>query len=388
MLGPLDGRRRRRRDAVVGAVNCTLGWETLPGLCSSTIATAAPSATRMTAAAISPRRSHRRGTGLGMAAKISRSPRAPASSHARSWTRAQPRPRRSARPPGRVAGGPGLLDALGDADGVYLVGGAVRDLLRGDAPVDLDLVADRDIAELIAELSNSGGARRASTTASARPRSCSMPGASTSPAPAASATPIPGRCPTSSRRRSRRTCAGATSPSTPSPWGWGVPAGVSCWPCPARWTTSARGPCGSCTTRAFATIPPGCCGWPATPGGWASHRMSTPRAWPARRSATARWRRSAALVWAPSCACWPARPIRRALWRSFTASASTRRSFPGWPRPTATCWRERSSCCPPTATGPRSCWRPPRSRSPRPSWRAASTRWRSRPAPATRSSPR
>jgi tRNA nucleotidyltransferase (CCA-adding enzyme) len=50
-----------------------------------------------------------------------------------------------------------LLDALGDADGVYVVGGAVRDLLRGDSPVDLDLVADRDLAELITDLSGSGG---------------------------------------------------------------------------------------------------------------------------------------------------------------------------------------------------------------------------------------
>ena len=67
--------------------------------------------------------------------------------------------RRSARPPGRAAGGPGApVDALGDADGVYVVGGAVRDLLRGDAPVDLDLVADRELGELIAELSSAGGA--------------------------------------------------------------------------------------------------------------------------------------------------------------------------------------------------------------------------------------
>jgi tRNA nucleotidyltransferase (CCA-adding enzyme) len=49
-----------------------------------------------------------------------------------------------------------LLEALGDATGVYLVGGAVRDLLRGEAPVDFDLVADRDLAELIAELSRGG----------------------------------------------------------------------------------------------------------------------------------------------------------------------------------------------------------------------------------------
>jgi tRNA nucleotidyltransferase (CCA-adding enzyme) len=51
-----------------------------------------------------------------------------------------------------------LLRALGGADGVYLVGGAVRDLLRGVAPVDLDLVVDRDLAELIAGLDTSAGA--------------------------------------------------------------------------------------------------------------------------------------------------------------------------------------------------------------------------------------
>jgi tRNA nucleotidyltransferase (CCA-adding enzyme) len=64
-------------------------------------------------------------------------------------------------PLGRLAALPAareLLDALGDADGVYVVGGAVRDLLRGDAPVDLDLVADRELGELIAELSSAGNA--------------------------------------------------------------------------------------------------------------------------------------------------------------------------------------------------------------------------------------
>ena len=43
------------------------------------------------------------------------------------------------------AGGP-LLRALGDAPGVYLVGGAVRDLLRGGRPVDLDVVVEGDAA--------------------------------------------------------------------------------------------------------------------------------------------------------------------------------------------------------------------------------------------------
>ena len=49
------------------------------------------------------------------------------------------------------AAGP-LLAAVRATDGVYLVGGAVRDLLRGATPADLDLVVDRDVAEVIAAL--------------------------------------------------------------------------------------------------------------------------------------------------------------------------------------------------------------------------------------------
>jgi tRNA nucleotidyltransferase (CCA-adding enzyme) len=49
------------------------------------------------------------------------------------------------------AAGP-LLAALGDAEGVYLVGGAVRDLLTGDEPLDLDLVLEGDPGELAARL--------------------------------------------------------------------------------------------------------------------------------------------------------------------------------------------------------------------------------------------
>jgi tRNA nucleotidyltransferase (CCA-adding enzyme) len=51
-----------------------------------------------------------------------------------------------------------LFAALSDADGVYLVGGAVRDLLLGGSPVDLDLVVEGDAAELAASL---GGSVRA-----------------------------------------------------------------------------------------------------------------------------------------------------------------------------------------------------------------------------------
>ncbi len=49
------------------------------------------------------------------------------------------------------AAGP-LLDRLGASDGVYLVGGAVRDLLRGTEPLDLDLVVDGELEPVTARL--------------------------------------------------------------------------------------------------------------------------------------------------------------------------------------------------------------------------------------------
>jgi tRNA nucleotidyltransferase (CCA-adding enzyme) len=45
-----------------------------------------------------------------------------------------------------------LLARLGAADGVYLVGGAVRDLLSGREPLDLDLVVDGDVEPVAALL--------------------------------------------------------------------------------------------------------------------------------------------------------------------------------------------------------------------------------------------
>lgn len=48
-------------------------------------------------------------------------------------------------------GGP-LLDHLGERAAVYLVGGAVRDLLLGGAPTDLDLVVEGDTSELAQRL--------------------------------------------------------------------------------------------------------------------------------------------------------------------------------------------------------------------------------------------
>lgn len=45
-----------------------------------------------------------------------------------------------------------VLERLGDVPGVYLVGGAVRDLLLGGAPVDLDLVVDGEVEPVTARL--------------------------------------------------------------------------------------------------------------------------------------------------------------------------------------------------------------------------------------------
>lgn len=49
------------------------------------------------------------------------------------------------------AGGP-LMQRLGDEPGAYLVGGAVRDLLLGGEPFDLDLVVEREAAALASRL--------------------------------------------------------------------------------------------------------------------------------------------------------------------------------------------------------------------------------------------
>lgn len=52
------------------------------------------------------------------------------------------------------AAGP-LLEALGGLDGVYVVGGAVRDLMLGGAPTDLDLVVEGDPQAVLTRLGGS-----------------------------------------------------------------------------------------------------------------------------------------------------------------------------------------------------------------------------------------
>jgi tRNA nucleotidyltransferase (CCA-adding enzyme) len=53
---------------------------------------------------------------------------------------------------GALAAAAPLRDRLTELPGVYVVGGAVRDLLLGDQPVDLDVVVEGDPAEVIALL--------------------------------------------------------------------------------------------------------------------------------------------------------------------------------------------------------------------------------------------
>jgi len=51
-----------------------------------------------------------------------------------------------------------LLDAAAGSDGVHLVGGAVRDLLLGRAPHELDVIVEGDVSELAARLGAGAGA--------------------------------------------------------------------------------------------------------------------------------------------------------------------------------------------------------------------------------------
>jgi len=97
-----------------------------------------------------------------------------------------------------------LVAALpaGDAevDPVHLVGGAVRDLLRGEEPVDLDLVVEGEVAKLARRI-----AERVGGTVRVHERFGTAVRSSTSRARGASATSSPARYPTCGPRRSPRT---------------------------------------------------------------------------------------------------------------------------------------------------------------------------------------
>jgi tRNA nucleotidyltransferase (CCA-adding enzyme) len=65
-----------------------------------------------------------------------------------------------------------LLDAVGDAGGAYLVGGAVRDLLLGRVPRELDVVVEGDVGALAAALGDAATAHERFGTATVRDGDC------------------------------------------------------------------------------------------------------------------------------------------------------------------------------------------------------------------------
>jgi hypothetical protein len=139
-----------------------------------------------------------------------------------------------------------LLARLGDrADGLYLVGGAVRDLLLGGTPFDLDLVAEGDAAALAASLGGQMTVHDRFGTSTVR---------------------LDGYVYDLARAR-RETYAR-----------------------PGRWRISISAGSGSCTTAASSTTPRGCCAWPGTPAAWTSPSRRTPASWPPTRSPLARSR--------------------------------------------------------------------------------------------------
>ncbi len=65
-----------------------------------------------------------------------------------------------------------LLTAVGAMQGVYLVGGAVRDLLLGRVPSELDVVVEGDVAQLAAALGDDGSTHERFGTATIRLGDC------------------------------------------------------------------------------------------------------------------------------------------------------------------------------------------------------------------------
>ena len=212
--------------------------------------------------------------------------------------------------------GRAVLDAAEALPGVYIVGGAVRDLAarpraardrrrRSRATPSRCSRALGGARRRARALRHRDGRRRGRRRARAR-RALRRARRAARRAPGAAST---------------RTSRGATSPSTRSRSRLADGERARRRPAPAR--TSTRGGCACCTTPRSATTRRGCGASRATRRGWASRSRTRPRSSPPRRSPTARWRRSAACGWATSCASRCASPTRRP--RSSASRRSTRR---------------------------------------------------------------
>lgn len=143
----------------LGAVNEMFGWETFEGAFASNTPTTAPTASTATATTMSQRRPSR-GPRLGIADRLG--PDAIKAAARRSGEDAHVETRAAPELLDRLAREPAaadLLERLADSgeDRVALVGGAVRDLLLGRPPLDLDLVVEGELDRVVARL---GGEQR------------------------------------------------------------------------------------------------------------------------------------------------------------------------------------------------------------------------------------
>ena len=184
---------------------------------------------------------------------------------------------------------------------VYLVGGAVRDLLLGRAPEEienLDLAVEGDAIELARRVSGGelreherfgtatvevGG--REVDLARTRTETYARPGALPDVEAASLAEDLRRRdfAATRSRSRSRRRTSSSTHTRAGSTW--------------------SRGSCAPCTPRRSRTTRPAPCAPPATPPAWASTSRRRPR----RSSATPTSRRSRPSASRPSSSACSAR---------------------------------------------------------------------------------
>ena len=159
-------------------------------------------------------------------------------------------------------------------DDLALVGGAVRDLLLGRAPRELDVVVAGDAASLARELALGASARTPARPARALRHGRRRVGGrtrSTSPSGAPSPIPRRARSPRCARERSRRISRRRdfTVNAIAVPLGGARRGELHARRARAR---GSRRPaaCACCTSAASSTTPRACCAWRATARAWAS----------------------------------------------------------------------------------------------------------------------
>ena len=183
-----------------------------------------------------------------------------------------------------------------------MVGGAVRDLLLGREPHELDFVVEGDAVAVARRAAERLGGRvtvherfgtatveRAGSDVRPRGRAPRALRAARGPA-GRGARRVAARGPRAARLHGQRDrAAPGRRRARLATRG-------------ARRTCAPAG-CGCCTTARSATTRRACCGWRATPPGSGSSRSRTPTGWRPQASAEGRSTPSPARGWAPSCGC-------------------------------------------------------------------------------------